>query len=55
MTGATLLVAIAAILLVAGAFRTGRGQPLSPNWVAWCAAAAGAVAIVLWLAAILMD
>ncbi len=55
MTGATLLVAAAAVLLIAASVRMGRGQPLSPNWIAWCAAAASAVAIVLWLAAILMD
>ena len=53
MTGATSLSPSSAILLVAGAERP--GQPLSPNWIAWCAAAAGAVAIVLWLAAILID
>jgi hypothetical protein len=50
MTGATLLVGAAAVLLLAVAARVISGRRLPAIWLAWAAGAATVIAVVLWIA-----
>ena len=55
MTSVSLIFALGAGVLAVSFFTRQDEAPLSSAWVAWFAAAAGAVAIVLWVMAVLVD